>query len=113
MVGLWQAWVEIYRENLMADWELATASMKDNDFNKLMASIKEAGLIKTGKTASAKIAEIQPPEIQKIWRKLHISQEDSLPNAETAAAMWELEEGKGESFASVNDLLADLTAKRG
>ena len=108
----WRTWVEIYREDLMADWELVTTDMKENDFNKLMASIKEAGQIKTGKVAPARIEEIQPPEIQKIRRKLHISQEDSLPNAETAAAMRELEEGKGKSFTGVDELLADLTAKR-
>lgn len=33
-----------------------------------------------------------------------------VPNAETAAAMCELEEGKGKSFASVDALLADLNA---
>ena len=33
-----------------------------------------------------------------------------VPNAETVAAMCELEEGKGESFASVDELLADLNA---
>ena len=33
-----------------------------------------------------------------------------VPNVETAAAMRELEEGRGKSFASVDDLLADLNA---
>lgn len=33
-----------------------------------------------------------------------------VPNAETVAAMGELEEGKGKSFASVDELLAGLNA---
>ena len=32
------------------------------------------------------------------------------PNAETVAAIRELEEGKGKSFVSVDELLADLNA---
>lgn len=33
-----------------------------------------------------------------------------VPNAETEAAMRELEGGKGRSFATVGDLMADLNA---
>lgn len=50
--------------------------MKENDFNKLMASIKEAGQIKTGKVAPSRITEIQPPEIREIRKKLHLSQQE-------------------------------------
>lgn len=34
----------------------------------------------------------------------------SIPNGETAAAFRELEEGKGERFKSIKDLMVDLNA---
>lgn len=37
--------------------------------------------------------------------------EIEVPNAETRAAMTELERGKGASFDSVGDLMADLNAE--
>ncbi len=105
----WRTWVEIHCEDLMAEWELATTDMKEDDFKILTASVEEAGRIKAGKMASSKITEIQPTEVQEVGRNVHISQEARVPNAETVAAMGELEEGKGKSFGSVDELLVDLS----
>ncbi|HPO12828.1 MAG TPA: NadS family protein [Candidatus Hydrogenedentes bacterium] len=45
-----------------------------HDFEKLIASIKEAGEIKAGKRKPGRMREITSPQIRKVRQKLHVSQ---------------------------------------
>ncbi|MDM8551824.1 hypothetical protein QUF72_17205 [Desulfobacterales bacterium HSG2] len=45
-------------------------SCKEKDFDKLVASIKEAGEIRAGRQAPSRVYEIEPPEIKTIRDKL-------------------------------------------
>ena len=48
--------------------------MKKGDFEKLAASIKEAGEIKAGQKKPSRVYEIKPPEIKTVRQKLNVSQ---------------------------------------
>jgi putative transcriptional regulator len=50
--------------------------MKTENFEKLVASIKEAGEIKAGRKAPSRVYEIMPPEIKSVREKLHVSQNE-------------------------------------
>lgn len=50
--------------------------MKKEDFEKLAASIKEAGEIKAGKKKPGRVYEVNPPEIKNIRKKLNVSQNE-------------------------------------
>jgi len=50
--------------------------MKKEYFEKLVASIKEAGGIKAGRKAPSRIYEINPPEIKNVREKLNVSQNE-------------------------------------
>ena len=50
--------------------------MKDREFSKLVASIKEAGQIKRGLKQAYRITEITPPSIKAIRKKLNLSQSE-------------------------------------
>ena len=50
--------------------------MKKEDFEKLAASIREAGEIKAGKKKPSRTYEIDPPKIRNIRKKLNVSQND-------------------------------------
>jgi putative transcriptional regulator len=50
--------------------------MKKDHFEKLVASIKEAGEIKAGKKPPSRIYEINPPEIKIVREKLNVSQKE-------------------------------------
>lgn len=50
--------------------------MKEKDFEKLVASIKEAGDIKAGRKAPSSVYEIKPPEIKTVREKLKVSQSE-------------------------------------
>ncbi len=50
--------------------------MKNEHFDKLVASIKEAGEIKAGRKAPSRVYEIKPPEIKSVREKLNVSQND-------------------------------------
>jgi putative transcriptional regulator len=50
--------------------------MKKEHFEKLVASIKEAGEIKAGRKAPSRIYEINPPEIKNVREKLNVSQNE-------------------------------------
>ena len=50
--------------------------MKDETFTKLVASIKEAGEIKTGHRAPSRTYEIKPPEIRMVRERLDVSQDE-------------------------------------
>ena len=48
--------------------------MKEDVFEKLVASIREAGEIKSGRRAPSRIYEIKPPEIRFVRERLDVSQ---------------------------------------
>ncbi|MCX6998011.1 MAG: NadS family protein [Kiritimatiellaeota bacterium] len=48
--------------------------MKQDDFSKLVASLKEAGEIKAGRKPASRLYEIKPPEIKMVREGLHASQ---------------------------------------
>jgi len=50
--------------------------MKSNEFEKLVASIKEAGEIKAGRKKPSRMYEIEPPRIKMVREKLHASQSE-------------------------------------
>ncbi len=50
--------------------------MKNEDFDKLVSSIKEAGEIKSGKTKPSRMYEVDPPQIKMVREKLHASQNE-------------------------------------
>jgi putative transcriptional regulator len=50
--------------------------MKKENFEKLVASIKEAGEIKAGRQAPSRVDEIKPPEIKIVRDKLNVSQHE-------------------------------------
>jgi putative transcriptional regulator len=50
--------------------------MKKQKFEKLVASIKEAGEIKAGSKAPSRVFEIKPPEIKTVRQKLNVSQNE-------------------------------------
>jgi putative transcriptional regulator len=48
--------------------------MRKDHFDKLLASIKEAGDIKAGRMKASREYEIKPPEIKTVREKLNVSQ---------------------------------------
>lgn len=50
--------------------------MKKQDFEKLVASIKEAGEIKAGNRAPSRVYEVKAPEIKAVREKLSVSQNE-------------------------------------
>ena len=50
--------------------------MKNDDFMKLVTSIKEAGEIKMGSKTPNRVYEIKPPEIRMVREGLHASQDE-------------------------------------
>jgi len=50
--------------------------MQREHFEKLVASIKEAGEIKAGNQEQSRIHEIKPPDIKRVREKLNVSQDE-------------------------------------
>jgi putative transcriptional regulator len=50
--------------------------MKNEDFDMLLSSIKEAGDIKNGKKKPSRVFEIKPPEIKMVRKTLSVSQSE-------------------------------------
>ena len=50
--------------------------MKKEEFEKLVASIKEAGDIKASRKAPSRVFEIKPPEIKIVRENLNVSQNE-------------------------------------
>lgn len=50
--------------------------MKNEDFNLLVASIKEVGEIKAGRKKPSRLFEITAPEIKMVRETLHVSQNE-------------------------------------
>jgi putative transcriptional regulator len=50
--------------------------MKKEQFEKLVASVKEAGEIKAGRRTPSRVYEIKPPGIKNVRMRLHVSQSE-------------------------------------
>ena len=50
--------------------------MNKEHFEKLVASIQEAGKIKAGRKAPSRVFEVKPPEIKNVRKKLNVSQNE-------------------------------------
>lgn len=50
--------------------------MEIEQFEKLVASVKEAGEIKAGRKTASRVYEINPPEIKTVREKLNVSQNE-------------------------------------
>jgi putative transcriptional regulator len=50
--------------------------MKKEQFEKLVASVKEAGEIKAGRRTPSRVYEIKPPDIKNVRMRLHVSQSE-------------------------------------
>ena len=50
--------------------------MKKDHFEKLVASIKEAGEIKAGHIKPSRVYEVKPPDIKGVREKLNVSQNE-------------------------------------
>ena len=50
--------------------------MKKKDFNKLVASIKQAGKIKRGKLKPGRVFHFEPADIKAVREKLNVSQSE-------------------------------------
>jgi putative transcriptional regulator len=80
--------------------------MKDKDFSKLVASIKEAGQIKYGHRKPSRIFEIAPPSIKAIRKKLNLSQSDfALMIGVSISTLQNWEQGRREPDGPAKALL--------
>jgi len=48
--------------------------MREQEFTKLVASVKEAGEIRAGRKKASRVREIKPPEIKTVRKRLGVSQ---------------------------------------
>jgi len=80
--------------------------MKDKDFSKLVASIKEAGQIKYGHKKPSRVFEITPPSIKAIRKRLNLSQSDfALMIGVSVSTLQNWEQGRREPDGPAKALL--------
>ena len=80
--------------------------MKKEDFEKLAASIREAGEIKSGKKKPGRIYEITPPEIRNIRKKLNVSQNEfAIMIGVSVRTLQNWEQGRREPYGPAKALL--------
>jgi putative transcriptional regulator len=80
--------------------------MKEKDFSKLLASIKEAGQIKSGGKKPSRVFNIEPPSIKAIRRKLHLSQSEfALMLGVSTSTLQNWEQGRREPDGPAKALL--------
>jgi putative transcriptional regulator len=80
--------------------------MKDKEFSKLVASIKEAGQVKRGYRKASRIFEITPPSIKAIRKKLNLSQSDfALMIGVSISTLQNWEQGRREPDGPAKALL--------
>ena len=80
--------------------------MKNEDFDNLVASIKEAGEIKGGKKKPSRLYEIDPPEIKMVRESLHASQSEfALMIGVSARTLQNWEQGRRQPEGPAKALL--------
>jgi putative transcriptional regulator len=80
--------------------------MKKEHFDKLVASIKEAGEIKAGRKMPSRFFEIKSPDIKKIREKLNVSQNEfALMIGVSVRTLQNWEQGRREPEGPAKALL--------
>jgi putative transcriptional regulator len=80
--------------------------MKKENFEKLVASIKEAGEIKAGRKVPSRSYEIKPPEIKTVREKLKVSQNEfALMIGVSVRTLQNWEQGRREPEGPAKALL--------
>lgn len=80
--------------------------MKNEDFSKLVKSIKEAGQIRAGKRAPSRIFDYSAPDVRAIRARLHVSQREfALMIGVSAATIQNWEQGRREPEGPAKALL--------
>jgi putative transcriptional regulator len=80
--------------------------MKNEDFEMLVASIKEAKEIKTGRKEPNRAIEIKPPDIKSVREKLNVSQREfALMIGVSLRTLQNWEQGRRKPEGPANALL--------
>ena len=80
--------------------------MKEEEFSKLVASIKEAGQIKAGRKKPSRKYEIKPPDIKMVREKLHVSQKEfAMMIGVSTRTLQNWEQGRRKPVGPANALL--------
>jgi putative transcriptional regulator len=80
--------------------------MKNEHFEKLISSIKEAGEIKAGRKMPSRVYEIKPPEIRNVREKLNVSQNEfALMIGVSVRTLQNWEQGRREPEGPAKALL--------
>ena len=84
--------------------------MNDKDFSKLLASVKEAGQIKSGIKKPSRVFQIDPPAIKAVRAKLHLSQSEfALMIGVSISTLQNWEQGRREPDGPAKALLKVAT----
>ena len=80
--------------------------MKKEHFEKLVASIKEAGEIKSGHRKPRRVYEVKPPDIKNIREKLNVSQNEfAIMIGVSVRTLQNWEQGRRKPDGPANALL--------
>jgi putative transcriptional regulator len=80
--------------------------MKEEEFSKLVASIKEAGEINAGRKKPSRKYEIKPPDIKMVREKLHVSQKEfAMMIGVSTRTLQNWEQGRRKPVGPANALL--------
>ena len=80
--------------------------MKDKDFSKLLASVKEAGQIKRGRKKPSRAFKVSPPSIKAVRKKLQLSQREfALMIGVSTSTLQNWEQGRREPDGPAKALL--------
>jgi putative transcriptional regulator len=80
--------------------------MKNEHFEKLISSIKEAGEIKAGRKMPSRVYEIRPPEIRNVRERLNVSQNEfALMIGVSVRTLQNWEQGRREPEGPAKALL--------
>ena len=80
--------------------------MRNEDFSKLIKSVKEAGQVKAGRKKASRVFRPKTPDIKSIRRKLHVSQgEFALMIGVSKSTLQNWEQGRREPEGPAKALL--------
>ena len=80
--------------------------MKNEDFSKLMRSVKEAGQIRSGRKKPSRVFKIDSPTIKGVRKQLHLSQSEfALMIGVSTSTLQNWEQGRREPDGPAKALL--------
>ncbi|MDG5813449.1 NadS family protein [Chitinispirillales bacterium ANBcel5] len=80
--------------------------MKEQDFNKLLQSVKEAGEIKAGNRKASRVCKYEKPNIKAIRKRLNVSQSEfALMIGVSKSTLQNWEQGRREPDGPAKALL--------